>query len=1116
MLFYFAYINYKEVMEKLTVKDFLLFHLNVKYIERSQVIARLIDHVINLNVYYILSNSDKNKYLKELNDLIKFLNMTYNSKLKLIRREDDDNNNSGSDTDNDSDKSDDDEVSHVFNNDEKLDCNINLPLTKVIKLSDVCSDINKDAIFTALSNTIGIGHTDILNMLCKKYFNFDKIDVKIKELMLATGSNNINDVFIILLKCPLVKLIELNKIIDVGYVSTLIKTFRPTSCVLKTMTNVSKKIKDSITLIQLDTSKEEHCHFEMLLNNYYELSVSIVSGTTLKNITFAGTFVKDSLNADIRTSQLCNQFVHAKKKLLIEMYDSDVANTKQKKKKTGTIPEYFKEMYIKNITLGELLAFTPEIFIQKIYSDYVIYQQYSISSNFKVLFADFIKSNLKTKFNIIRCLLMGPSTSTKNAGLLFSLTKENKSGSQIVSDIIYDNLSFQSQLKLHKSGTIIKKEIEKFNNLDVDDIDLKNQIALNSNIPPKVKKLAMQKLEEMKSGNSEYYKQMQYVKVIAEYPWIGENDDDIFMAYGANEDKWKEIMEKTHSKLDEIVYGHKECKDSIVELLGKWFSNPKSLGKAIGLEGPPGVGKTLLAKGLGNALGIPFSQINLGGMEDGSILTGHSITYSGAVPGLIVIKMTEGGKSRCIILFDEVDKSCYRHGRNEISDILIHVIDPNSNSEFNDKFFQDVRFPINKVLFVFSFNDRDKVDKILLDRMEVITVKAYTMEDKLLIAKNFLMKEVLEDVGLTQHNISFNDEELSYLIEHFTYEAGVRGLKRMLEKVVLKLNKERIYKTGIFEGDKMHDKIIITKEMIEKYLAKPTISIKRIHTTPEVGIVNGLYATTTGTGGIIPILVYKHHTGKHGKFTLKLTGKQGTVMKESVLFSFTMASNLIKKKYCDKFFHHYPSGLHIHTPDGATPKDGPSAGGAFTLAFISKILNMKIKNKVAMTGEIELNGNITAIGGLEYKLDGAKRAGVELVFVPKENEQDLEKIKKTNKSLICDKFRCILVEHITEIADYALIDPSHALYVKLMKNKNADVTYEKIFNHEKYMGSNAAPLTPLKHKPKKNISSKKIFDDDIDNIDNTSSDSDKNDNNDDNSNCSSMCNSSTDESNMDK
>jgi ATP-dependent Lon protease len=326
--------------------------------------------------------------------------------------------------------------------------------------------------------------------------------------------------------------------------------------------------------------------------------------------------------------------------------------------------------------------------------------------------------------------------------------------------------------------------------------------------------------------------------------------------------------------------------------------------------------------------------------------------------------------------------------------------------------------------------------------------------------------------------IDISNEALGYIVESFTYEAGVRDLKRKIEKIILKLNKDRIYKNGIFAKGKVKSHCLITKEIVDKYLTKPNILVKKVHTTNEVGVVNGLYATTSGMGGIIPILVYKHHMGKHGKFILKLTGKQGVVMKESVFYAFTIATNLIKNQYCDKFFNTYQSGLHIHTPDGATSKDGPSAGGAFLLAFISKILNKKIKHNVGMTGEIEINGNITAIGGLEYKLDGAKRAGINLVFVPKENEHDIEKIGLTNKTLFSDTFKYQLVDHISQIADMALLEDTADL--------THDATYQKTFDSTKYLELHAS----AEQNDKVNIK-KPISDDSDDETENENSENDE-------------------------
>jgi ATP-dependent Lon protease len=233
--------------------------------------------------------------------------------------------------------------------------------------------------------------------------------------------------------------------------------------------------------------------------------------------------------------------------------------------------------------------------------------------------------------------------------------------------------------------------------------------------------------------------------------------------------------------------------------------------------------------------------------------------------------------------------------------------------------------------------------------------------------------------------------------------------------------------------------------MVDKFIDKPQIISRVIHDTNEVGVINGLYATTTGPGGVLPIIVYKNYSGEN-KFKIKITGQQKSVMKESIHYSLTLSMNLLKHTFISEFMKKFPSGLHIHTPDGSTPKDGPSAGAAFTTVFISTILNMKIKNNVAMTGEIDLNGNITAIGGLESKLIGAKKAGINLVFVPYENDKDYKKILKKNSELFDDTFKIQIVKHISSILELCLIDPKIS---DKLKSKN--ITFEKTFSCSEYL-----------------------------------------------------------------
>jgi ATP-dependent Lon protease len=408
--------------------------------------------------------------------------------------------------------------------------------------------------------------------------------------------------------------------------------------------------------------------------------------------------------------------------------------------------------------------------------------------------------------------------------------------------------------------------------------------------------------------------------------------------------------------------------------------------------------------------------------------------------------MVEAGKARCILYFDELDKATSKHGHiNEITSILIHLTDPNMNKSFQDRFFQGVDFPLDKVVMIFSYNDSSLVDPILLDRLKEITVKPYTTNEKIKIVKEFIIKEIVDSIGLENEEwTNLSDEIIEYIIENYTNEAGVRDIKRYIEKIFLTLNLDRLYKRGLFESNiksptcdsptgftknKVSTLEKLEIDMINTILEKPNNEIVKIHPHPEVGIINGMYATSNGDGGIIPIQIFANYSSAANSYEIKLTGKQGEVMKESVHCSLTAAIDYIRrniKKYkikdLDKhLLENFKFGFHVHAPSTSTPKDGPSAGCAFTSAFISRILGKPIRNDIAMTGEIELTGRITKIGGLNFKLIGAKKAGVKLVFVPKENEKDLEEIKEKYPKLFDENFDTKYYEFVDEIIDTILI-----------------------------------------------------------------------------------------------
>jgi endopeptidase La len=493
----------------------------------------------------------------------------------------------------------------------------------------------------------------------------------------------------------------------------------------------------------------------------------------------------------------------------------------------------------------------------------------------------------------------------------------------------------------------------------------------------------------------------------------------------------RDYLKKVRDNLNNCVYGQDESKNQLEKLIAQWI-NGKMEGTVFGFQGPPGTGKTTLAKkGLAKCLidadgnPRPIGFLPLGGSTNGAILEGHSYTYMGSTWGRIIDILMETKCMNPIIYIDEVDKvSQTEHGR-EIIGILTHLTDHSQNNEFTDKYFAGIKFDLSKVLFVFSYNDSGLIDRILRDRIMEIQVKGLSKMEKVHIVVDYSLPEILETVGYRKGDIVIDRELIKFIIDTYTNEAGVRKLNEKIFEIIRDINLKRI------TDDNIKFPYIVTKEYIEELFSdKPKIQIKKIAKTPQVGFVNGLYATTTGLGGLTIIECVK--TPSERKLALELTGQQGDVMKESMMCAKTLAWNLIpkniKKDINDEFETIGIFGLHIHCPEASTPKDGPSAGIAITTAILSRLCGIAVKNNVAMTGEIDLHGNVHQIGGLDAKLEGAIKAGVNTVLIPNDNLEDYEKIMK--KRLIDEvnfsddeisKLNVIPVKNISDVIKNAFV-----------------------------------------------------------------------------------------------
>jgi len=473
--------------------------------------------------------------------------------------------------------------------------------------------------------------------------------------------------------------------------------------------------------------------------------------------------------------------------------------------------------------------------------------------------------------------------------------------------------------------------------------------------------------------------------------------------------------------LDKSIHGHTYAKNQILKIIGQWMNGTQS-GYCFGFEGSPGIGKTSLAKkGLSNCLidvdgkSRPFAFIALGGSSNGSTLEGHSYTYVNSLWGRIVDILMETKCMNPIIYIDELDKvSKTEHGK-EIIGILTHLIDTTQNDCFQDKYYSGINLDLSKALFIFSYNDPDNIDRVLLDRIHRIQFDNLSMDEKIIIVKEHLLPEINEKMGFSD-TVVLDDHIIEYIIETYTIEPGIRKLKEIVFDLFGEINLELLS----FCSDTIEIPIVIGIQDLEtKYLKKyHKIQDTKINASNSIGIINGLWANSLGKGGIIPIETMFYPCSSF--LELRLTGLQGDVMKESMNVAKSLAWSLTsdeRKRMLIKIFEDTKcQGLHIHCPQGAVSKDGPSAGTAITCAIYSLLNNLKIKNNIAITGEINLQGQITAIGGLDVKILGGIRAGVTTFLYPSANIVDYEKfMEKYSEKPILEGIRFVEISDISDV-----------------------------------------------------------------------------------------------------
>ena len=525
---------------------------------------------------------------------------------------------------------------------------------------------------------------------------------------------------------------------------------------------------------------------------------------------------------------------------------------------------------------------------------------------------------------------------------------------------------------LKEKISVMKEELGDFSQ-DDDVIEIVDRVK-DADIPKEVREkleAEIKKLTKMQPFSAESSVIRNYIEAVLDLPWNKETKDVLDLK------KASEILERDH-------YGLKDAKEKVLDYLAVKTLNPSMNGAILCLSGPPGIGKTSLVKSIAESMGRKFVRVSLGGVRDEAEIRGHRRTYVGSMPGKIMKAMKEAGTKNPVILLDEIDKMSNDY-KGDPASAMLEVLDPEQNKSFEDHYI-DMPFDLSKVFFVATANDLRTVSAPLRDRMDILQLSSYTEFEKLHIAQNFLLKQAQKENGLADIDIKIPDKVMFKLIDEYTREAGVRNLKREIINICRKIAREVV--------EKDIKKFNLKASDLEKYLGKAKFRPEKSRKADgKVGVVNGL--AWTAVGGVT---LDVQGVDTAGKGDVTLTGTLGNVMKESASVAMTyVKANL--KKYPPKDENFFKDrAIHLHFPEGATPKDGPSAGITITTAIVSVLTNRKVRQDIAMTGEITITGDVLAIGGVREKVIGAHRAGIKEVILPEDNRVDTDEIPDELKS----------------------------------------------------------------------------------------------------------------------